>query len=219
MSKWRIFGRVVGILVICAGLFYLWVDYSLSRNFRITIGPQFATDIQDLSIVIKAQMGALYLGKSSDLRPTSDGGTFPDKTKQMLAAYRSHPEKFLTYAKFSDTVLAASQVGEELLKTPPPSRLPATSDALSSMRQDLRRDPYGHPFCIVSNDNQIFVVSFGPDGHAPLSCQRIHIDNEMRKSERRVFQMPSGEVVLRISRDSSTHALSQALSSVSSTPD
>ena len=219
MSKRRIFGRVVGILVICAGLFYLWVDYSLSRNFQITIGPQFATDIQDLSIVIRAQMGALYLGKLSDLRPTSDGGTFPDKTKQMLAAYRSHPEKFLTYAKFSDTVLAASQVGEELLKTPPPSRLPTTSDALSSMRQDLRRDPYGHSFCIVSSDNQIFVVSFGPDGHAPFSCQRIHIHNEMRKSERRVFQMPSGEVVLKISRDSSTHALSQVLSSVSSTPD
>ena len=50
-------------------------------------------------------------------------------------------------------------------------------------------------------------------------AKKFHIDNEMRKSARRVFQRPSGQVVLRISRDSSTHALSQVLSSGSSTPD
>ena len=219
MSKWRILVRVLGVVVICAGLFYLWVDYSLRRNFRLTFGPQFGADVHDLSIAIKGQIGAFYLGKMSDLPVVSDSGDVADKTKQLLAAYRTDPEKYLKYAKFSDTVLAASQVGEELLKTPSPSPLPSTSDEISSMRPDLRRDPWGHAFCIVSDDSQIFVVSFGPNGQAPFACQRIHIGNEMRKSERRVFQMPSGEVLLKIRRDSATHALSQVVSSVSSTPD
>jgi len=83
-SKWRILGSVLGILIICASLFYLWVGYSLRRSFRLTFGPQSSTDIQDLSIVVKAEMGAFYLGRTSDLPPLNDGGIFPDKTHQML---------------------------------------------------------------------------------------------------------------------------------------
>jgi hypothetical protein len=219
MSKWRILGRVLGVVVICAGLFYLWVDYSVRRSFRLAFGPQFSADIHDLSVAIKGQMGAFYLGKKSDLPALVDGRTFPDKTNQLLAAYRSNPEKYIKYAKFTDTVLSASQVGDELLKTPPPAELPSTSDELSSMRPDLRRDPWGHPFCIVSTDKLVFVVSFGPEAHPPFTCQTLRIDNEIRKSERRIFQTPSGEVVLKIDRNSTTHSLSQALSSLPSTPD
>jgi hypothetical protein len=163
-------------------------------------------------------MGAFYLGKKSDLPALANGRTFPDETNQLLAAYRSNPEKYIKYAKFSDTVLSASQVGDELLKTPPPVELPSTSDGLSSMRPDLRRDPWGHPFCIISIDKLVFVVSFGPDAR-PFTCQKLHIDNEIRKSERRIFQTSSGEVVLKIDRSTSTHSLSQALSSLPSTPD
>jgi len=134
MSKWRILGRVLGVIVICTGLFYLWIDYSFRRSFRVVFGPQFSADIHDLSVAFKGQMGALYLGKQSDLPTLVDSRTFPDKTKQLLAAYRSNPERYIKYAKFTDTVVSASQVGDELLKTPPPARLPSTSDELSSMR-------------------------------------------------------------------------------------
>jgi hypothetical protein len=219
MSKWRILGRVLGVIVICIGLFYLWFDYSFRRSFRHAFGPQFSADIHDLSVAFKGQMGALYLGKKSDLPTLVDGRTFPDKANQLLAAYRSNPEKYIKYAKFSDTVLSASQVGDELLKTPPPTRLPSTSDELSSMRSDLRRDSWGHPFCIVSTDKLAFVVSLGPEVHAPFTCHTLHIDNEIRKSERRIFQTPSGEVVLKIDRSAATPSLSQALSSLPSTRD
>ena len=67
MSKCRILGRALGVVVICAGLFYLWADYSLRRSFRLEFGPQFSADIHDLSVAIKGQMGAFYLGKKSDL--------------------------------------------------------------------------------------------------------------------------------------------------------
>jgi hypothetical protein len=144
---------------------------------------------------------------------------FPDKTKQLLAAYRSNPEKYMKYAKFTDTVVSASQVGDELLKTPPPARLPSTSDELSSMRSDLRIDSWGHPFCIVSTDELAFVVSFGPDAHAPFACHTLRIGNEIRKSERRIFQTPSGEVVLKIDRRAAAPSLSQVLSSPPSTRD
>src|SRR5579859_5973268 len=214
MSKWRILGRALGVVVICIGLFYLWIDYSLRRSFHLAFGPQFSADIHDLSVAFKGQMGALYLGKKSDLPVLVDGGTVPDKTKQLLAAYRRNPEKYIKYAKLTETVFSASQVGDELLKTPPPAKLPSTSDELSSMRSDIRRDSWGHPFCIVSTDKLAFVVSLGPDAHAPFACYTIHIGNEIRKSERRVFQTPSGEVVLKIDRSAATPSLSQALSSL-----
>ena len=60
MSKWRILGRVVGVVIICAGLSHLWVDYSLQRGLQLAFGPQFGADVRDLSIAIKGQMGAFY---------------------------------------------------------------------------------------------------------------------------------------------------------------
>jgi hypothetical protein len=165
----------------------------------------------------KRQMGAVYLGKKSDLPTLVDGRTFPDEANQLLAVYRSNPEKYIKYAKLTDTVFSASQVGEELLKTPPPAKLPSTSDELSSMRSDIRRDSWGHPFCIVSTEKLVFVVSFGPETGPPFNCQTLRIDNAIRKSERRIFQTRSGEVVLKIDGVTATHSLSQVLSSLQST--
>jgi hypothetical protein len=45
MSKWRILGRVLGVVVICVGLSYLWVDYSIRRSLRLAFGPSFSADV------------------------------------------------------------------------------------------------------------------------------------------------------------------------------
>jgi hypothetical protein len=217
MSKWRILGRVLGVAVICAGLLYLWVDYSLRRSFRLALGPQFGADVEDMVVATKGLMFEFYFDQKSYLSALANAKAHSDKINQVLAAYRSDPEKYKKYAKLADTILNASHVGDELLKTRPPARLPRTSDGLSSMRLDLRRDPWGHPFCIVSTDKLILVVSLGPEAHSPFSCQRLHLNNDLRKSERRIFQTPSGELVLKIDRGTTTPSLSQALSVVPST--
>jgi hypothetical protein len=213
MSKWRIVGRILGVGVICVGLLYLWLDYSLRRSINRIFTPQLSADVQDLGIAIKGKLGEFYFDQKSDFATSPSSGTLPDKAKELLAAYRKDPEKYKKYASLADTVLSAARVGDELLKIPPPTQLPARSDELGSLRPDLRLDEWGRPFCIISTDNLIAVVSPGPEAHGPISCQKPNIkEKEIRKSERRIFQTAAGEVVLKIDRGDTNHSLSQALS-------
>jgi hypothetical protein len=213
MSKWRIAVRILGVGVICVGLLYIWVDYSLERSMRLAFGPQFSADVQDLGIAIKGKLGEFYFEPKSAFPTSRSGGTLPDKAKELLAAYRGDPEKYKKYASLADTVLSASRVGDELLKIPPPIQLPTRSDELGSLRPDFRLDAWGHPFCIISTDNLIAVVSPGPEAHGPISCQKLNIKKkEIRKSERRIFQTAAGEIVLKINREDNHPSLSQALS-------
>jgi len=213
MSKWRIAGRILGVGAICVGLLYLWLDYGLERSMRHAFGPQFSADVQDLVIAIKGGMGEFYFGQKSDFSTSPRSGTLLDTAKELLAAYRRNPEKYKKYASLADTVLNASRVGDELLKIPPPTQLPTRSDELGSLRPDLRLDAWGRPFCLISTDNLIAVVSTGPEAHGPISCQKLNIkEKEIRKSERRIFQTAAGEVVLKIDRGNTNHSLSQALS-------
>src|SRR5882762_887816 len=166
MSKSRIAMRVVGVIVIFIGLLFLLVDYSLRRSFREAFGPEFDNDVRDLGVALKGAAGKALLEHGNIIPSQSGMGTSTnaiDMGKKLVAAYRKDHENYKKYAKVFETCLNAFDVGEEVLKNPLSTGTPITSAEVSSLRPEQRLDAWGHPFCLVTIDSRLAVISGGPE--------------------------------------------------------
>jgi len=135
-----------------------------------------------------------------------------DKGKDLLTAYRKDPERFRGYSNLLDTALNASIVGDAALQMRLPSAMPSTSEGITSVRRDQKIDSWGHPFCLMAAGDRFAVISAGPDATTPISCLNLHIaKKEILSSERKLYQRPSGEVVLILDLNSPKRAAEQAL--------
>jgi hypothetical protein len=213
MSKSRIAAGVVAMIV-CIGLFYLWLSYSVKRSLDKAFGPAFERDMQDLGVAIKGGLGEAIFERGAILPKQENTGstTGADGAKDVLARFRKDPEKYKKYAKLLDTSWHAAAVGDAALKILPPERMPVSSTELVSIKADKRIDAWGHPFCIISTRDRLVVVSGGPEALSPISCQKPNIKlSEILQSPRNLFKAPSGEVVLILDRHSSKRAVEQAL--------
>lgn len=204
MGKLRIAFRVLGLAAICVGLLLLWGIHSFERGMD-RFASATANDAQDLGIALRGAAGESLFSQGKILPLKTDLGTTPDlisKGKKLLEAYRKDPEKFKKNASMFDTAVNALAVKESLLKMNLPRKTPANSLRIPGVNPSQTFDAWGHPFCFITVQSRIAIVSGGPMASLPFSCDKLRT----KKSEMLAFRdipvrSSSGEVVLMVKLD------------------
>ena len=201
MGKLRIAFRVLGLAVICAGIFLLWGIRSFQHGMDQFAGAT-ANDAQDLGIALRGTAGESLFSRGTILPLESENGTTPDlvsRARKLLEAYRKDPEKFKKNASMFDTAVNALAVKEGLLKMNPPTMTPTNSLGISGVNPHQMLDAWGHPFCLIAVQSRIAIVSGGPMASTPFSCDKLHTKKSAMLAFRDIpVQSPYGEVILMV---------------------
>jgi hypothetical protein len=210
MSRSRIVALILGVIVVCIGLMYLWVVYSIRQTINHAFGPGTERDVQDLSLALKGVAGKSLLADGNVIPSQSDFGAHDnviDMGKELIAAYRKDPETYKRNARVFETYSNAFDVGRTALNDA--ASRPATSSAeLASLAPDTRMDAWGHPFCLVAAKDRIAIISGGSRADVSTSCNDTGVSKrEIRSSERNFYESPSGKLVLIIDRDSTKRSV------------
>jgi hypothetical protein len=211
MSKSRIVARILGVIVVCIGLMYLWVDYSLRQMINHAFGPDTERDVLDLSLALEGVAGKSLLENGNVIPSHSDLGAHDnviDMGKELMAAYRKDPETYKRNARVFETYANAFDVGHAALSTAASARPVTSSAELASLAPDKRLDAWGHPFCLMVASNRIAVISGGSRPDAPTSCSNTGVSKqEIRSSEYNFYESPSGKLVLILDGDSTKRSV------------
>jgi hypothetical protein len=206
MSKSRIVVRIVGVIVVCFGLMYLWVVYSMRQAINRAFGPDAERDVLDLSLALKGVAGKSLLEHGNMIPSQSDLGAHDNVIgmgKELLTAYRKDPETYNRNARVFETYSNAFDVGRAAFSTAASARPVTSSAELASLAPDKRLDAWGHPFCLMVANNRIAVISGGSRADAPTSCSNTGVSKrEIRSSEYNFYESPSGKLVLIVGKDS-----------------
>jgi hypothetical protein len=215
VSNLKIAIRIVLGLTLVAVVLYAFVIYSLNRNLKKAFGPEFQNDVQDLGTALRGTLGeALF--EHGTIIPTKVnmpvGADAIEKSKNLLAAYRKDPEKFKRYGALLETATNAFAVGDAIRQLQSSAALPSDSLGLTSLRDDQKVDSWGHPYCLLASGNLIAIVSLGPEAKTPAFCRSLTISKkDIFSAPRKLFEHPSGEVVMIVDRTSPNRAVEQAM--------
>lgn len=215
VSKLRIAMRVVLALTLGVVVLYAFAIYSFNRSMKKAFGPEFQKDMQDYGTALKGAAGEALFEHGTIIPSKANmpvGANAIEQGKSLLAAYRKDPEKFKKYSALLETALNAFIVGDAIRQIPPSAQLPSDSLGVTSVRGDQKVDSWGHPYCLLASGNQFAIVSLGPEAKTPASCQNLIASKKnIFSAPRKLFQHPSGEVVLIVDRSSQKRSVEQAM--------
>jgi hypothetical protein len=215
VTKFRIAIRVVLGLTLGFVVLYALAMYNLDRSLKKAFGPEFQRDIEDFGTALRGAFGEAIFEHGTVIPSKAEmpvGSDAIEKGKNLLAAYRKDPEKFKKYSALLETALNASAVGDAIRKMPASAKLPSDSLGVPSLRRDQKVDSWGHPYCLLASGNRLAIVSLGPEPKPPASCQ--YLSTSMRalfSAQLKLYERPSGEVVLVVDRSSQKGSFEQAI--------
>jgi hypothetical protein len=215
VSKLRIAMRVVLGLTLGFVVLYVLAIYSFDRSMKKAFGPEFEKDVQDFGTALKGTAGEALFEHGTIIPSKANmpvGTDTIEQGKNLLAAYRKDPEKFKKYGALLETALNAFVVGDAIRQIPSSAKLPSDSLGVTSVRGDQKLDSWGHFYCLLASGNKFAIVSLGPEAKIPASCQNlIASQKDIFSAPRKLFQRPSGEVVLIVDRSSQKRSVEQAM--------
>jgi hypothetical protein len=215
VSKLRIAIRVVLGVTLGIVVLYAFAIYSLNRNMKKAFGPEFQQDMQDFVVALKGTAGEALFEHGTIIPIKANmpvGADAIEQGKSLVAAYRKDPEKFKKYSDLLETALNAFAVGDAIRQLPASATLPSDSLGLTSVGVVQRVDAWGNPFCLLVSGNRLAIVSLGHEPKTPASCRNLTTPKkEIFSAPRKLFEHPSGEVVLIIDRNSEKRSSEQAM--------
>ena len=214
-SKLRIAIRVIlGVTLGVVVLFALAI-YSLNRRMEKTFGPKFQKDMQDFAVALKGTAGEALFEHGTLIPIKADmpvGTNAIEQGKNLVVAYRKDPEKFTKYSALLETALNAFAVGDAIRQLPASNALPSDSLGVTAVGVAKRVDAWGHPYCLLASANRLAIVSLGGEAKSPTSCQKLNVSKkDIFSPPRKLFEHPSGEVVLIIDRSSQKRSSEQVM--------
>ncbi len=178
-------------------------------------GPEFQRDMQDFGTALKGTAGEALFEHGTVIPSKANmpaGSNAIEQGKSLLAAYRKDPEKFKKYSGLLETALNASAVGDGVRQIPAPVKLPSDSLGVTSLRDDQKIDAWGHPYCLLASGNLLAIISLGPKARTPASCRNFSVSKkDIFSAQRKLYERPSGEVILIVDRGSQKRSIEQAM--------
>jgi hypothetical protein len=214
-SKLRIAVRVILGVVLGVALLYAFAIYSFNRSMKKAFGPEFQRDMDDFGVALKGTAGEVLFEHGTVIPSKANmlaGSNAIEQGKSLLAAYRKDPEKFKKYSALLETALNASAVADALRQIHTSAKLPADSLGVTSLRKDQEIDAWGHPYCLLASGNLIAVISLGPEVKSSASCRTLAVSRrDVFSAPRKLYERPSGEVILIVDRSSQKRSIEQAM--------
>lgn len=214
-TKLRIAVRVILGVTLGVVVLYAFAIYSFNRSMKKAFGPEFQRDMQDFGTALKGTAGEALFEHGSVIPSKANmpvGSNAIEQGKSLLAAYRKDPEKFKKYSGLLETALNASTVGDAVRQIPTSIKLPSDSLGLTSLRGDQKIDTWGHPYCLLTSGNLLAVISLGPEAKSPASCRSFTPSKkDVFSAQRKLYERPSGEVILIVDRSSQKRSIQQAM--------
>ncbi len=215
VSKLRIAVRVILGVTLCVVTLYALAIYSFNRSMKKAFGPEFQRDMQDFGTALKGTAGEALFEHGTVIPSKANmpvGSNAIEQGKSLLAAYRKDPEKFKKYGALFETALNASAVGDAVRQIAASDKLPSDSLGVTSLRGDQKIDAWGHPYCLLASRNRLAIISLGPEAKTPASCRNFSVSKkDIFSAQRKLYERPSGEVILIVDRDSQKHSIEQAM--------
>jgi hypothetical protein len=215
VSKLRIAVRVILGVTLCVVTLYALAIYSFNRSMKKAFGPEFQRDMQDFGAALKGTAGEALFEHGTVIPSKANmpvGSNAIEQGKSLLAAYRKDPEKFKKYGALLETALNASAVGDAVRQIPASDKLPSDSLGVTSLRGDQKIDAWGHPYCLLASGNRLAIISLGPEAKTPASCRNFSVSKkDIFSAQRKLYERPSGEVILIVDRRSQKHSIEQAM--------
>jgi hypothetical protein len=215
VSKLRIAVRVILGVTLCVVTLYALAIYSFNRSMKKAFGPEFQRDMQDFGTALKGTAGEALFAHGTVIPSKANmpvGSNAIEQGKSLLAAYRKDPEKFKKYGALLETALNASAVGDAVRQIPASDKLPSDSLGVTSLRGDKKIDAWGHPYCLLASGNRLAIISLGPEAKTPASCRNFSVSKkDIFSAQRKLYERPSGEVILIVDRSSQKHSIEQAM--------
>jgi hypothetical protein len=214
-SKLRIAVRIILGVVLGAVLLYAFAIYSFNRSMKKAFSPEFQKDMNDFGVALRGTAGEALFEHGTVIPSKVNmpaGSNLIEQGKSLLAAYRKDPEKFNRYSALLETALNASAMADALRQIPTSARLPSDSLGVTPLRKDQEIDAWGHPYCLLASGSLLAVVSLGPEAKSPASCQNLAVSRrDISLAPRKLYERPSGEVMLIIDRSSQKRSIDQAM--------
>ena len=214
-SKLRIAVRVILGVVLGVVLLYAFAIYSFKQSMKKAFGPEFQRDMDDFGVALKGTAGEALFEHGTVIPSKANmpaGSNAIEQGKGLLAAYRKDPEKFRRYSALLETALNSSTVADALRQTPTSAKLPSDSLGVTSLRRDQEIDAWGHPYCFLASGDLLAVISLGPEAKSPASCRTLAASRrDVFSAPRKLYERPSGEVILIVDRTSQKRSIEQAM--------
>ena len=215
VSKLRVGIRVVLGVALGIVVLYAFVTHSLNRNMKKAFGPEFQKDMQDFVVAVKGTAGEALFEHGTIIPIKANmpvGADAIEQGKSLVAAYRKDPEKFKKYGDLLETALNAFAVGDAIRQIPASATIPSDSLGVTSVGAAQKVDAWGNPYCLLVSGNRLAIVSLGREAKTPASCRNLATPKkEIFAAPRKLFERPSGEVVLIIDRNSEKRSSEQVM--------
>ncbi len=135
---------------------------------------------------------------ASDVVVAKRGAKPAGASEGYLVAYQEHQEVFRQDAKLFDTWSAAAKLGLASLKsTLRGNWVRSSADAQYVPVQD-RIDPWEHNFCLLRRNDDMLVVSAGPNAPGSPSCRDIQLEAKdlAELTHGKLLETPAGYFLL-----------------------
>jgi hypothetical protein len=215
VSKFRIAVRVMLGLMLGVVVLYAFAIYELNRSMKRAFGPELQRDLQDFGSALKGTAGEALFEHGTVVPSKANmpaGSNAIEQGKNLVVAYRKDPERFKKYGALLEAALNAFAVGDAVRQIPASVKLPSDSLGVMSLGGDQKIDAWGHPYCLLASANRIAIISLGPKAKMPASCRNFSISKrDIFSAHRKLYERPSGEVILIVDRSSQKRSIEQAM--------
>jgi hypothetical protein len=172
------------ILLVVAG--WLWLAHELTlgiSRIRFNSAP--------LEMALMKAASDVFVVKRPDPKPASLSGGY-------LVAYQRDPDAFRKDAKLLDAWLASAKLGVAALKNTPRGNWVRSSADANYVASRDRVDPWRHTFCLLRRDEDVLVVSGGPEAPSSPECRDIRLDAKdlAELPHGKLLESPAGYLVL-----------------------
>jgi len=189
-----VLGVVILVLLGIAGPYFL--EWSLDRAFEPALKKGGA--VGQLKDVLEATVGSTLARGDARLRPeqSADAGA--------LDYYGKNPQALQRDKKYFETWHSALSIADVAGKGEHQLDHWETSASAPWIAPPDRTDAWGHAFCVRSDQDQIIVLSPGPQALSSLDCNTLKIPDEKldQMPEARLNPIGSGALILIVKKRS-----------------
>jgi len=183
----------LGVILLAGTAGWFWFVH----EFRLNISQ---SDVGPFEVMMKKAASQLLVMKRPDSKPVSLTGGY-------LIAYQNDPEGFKRDAKLFDTWTASVKLGSAALKNAPHGNWVRSSADADYVAPQDRVDSWSHTFCLLRRDDDVLVVSGGPNAPGSPACRDVQLQAKdlAELPHGKLLESPAGYLILVVDKVLADH--------------